>query len=53
MKTESSNITFDTAPSGPLNNGGSTPVAFASPSTPKMSKFLFNSSSMIITSLYD
>ncbi|KAL4002927.1 HMG (high mobility group) box family protein [Acanthocheilonema viteae] len=36
MKTEPSNITFDTAPSAPLNNGGATPMAFAAPSTPKI-----------------
>ncbi|KAM3724396.1 Transcription factor [Dirofilaria immitis] len=36
MKTEQSNITFDTAPSTPLSNGGATSVTFATPSTPKI-----------------
>uniref|UniRef100_A0A8R1Y286 Sex-determining region Y protein n=1 Tax=Onchocerca volvulus TaxID=6282 RepID=A0A8R1Y286_ONCVO len=36
MKTEPSNITFDTAPNTPLSNGGATSVTFATPSTPKI-----------------
>ncbi|CAG9537976.1 unnamed protein product [Cercopithifilaria johnstoni] len=37
MKTEQSNMTFDTAPNTPLNNnGGATQVGFAAPSAPKI-----------------
>ncbi|EJW75851.1 hypothetical protein WUBG_13236, partial [Wuchereria bancrofti] len=48
MKTDPPNMTIDTAPSTPLSNESAAPVAFAAPSTPKISKFLFNHLCMAI-----